>query len=314
MYNEEQKLKFLKTIESESSNKAIVHMFNRFEDLEVERQTDIADWQLNQIYNAIEELYIFDFGTMKQYLSTLTAYKRYVDNYCRPINNRAKVLSPKLDISNIYIADKIKRIFIKDPFDLKRTIESVIDPSQGYYICAAVCFAWLGIPTKTMPLISDSSVNFYVRSIVDSECGINIQDIPFEIMDVLKKYWDADEAIRVHHAPCRVYPVYNGKFLHIMSGQNSKKQVKPINYTSIRNEFAQLANKIRPDDGTPSRLEYPNIMRSGGLYRVRQLEEKGVDVFVGASDDLLLQAYAAPGKTFDIRSLYRQYKLAFNLD
>lgn len=310
MYNEEQKLRFLETIESASSRKAIMSMFNRFEKYEEKLFKDISKWSIDQIYNSIESMYIFDFGTIKQYLSTLTLYKRYVDSQHN--NKNSIVLSPKLDASNIDITQNIQEVVIKDPSMLKIEIENVRDPSQGHYICAAACFAWLGIDSKTMPNIKDSSIDFQNRSIVDEDCNIAIENIPSEIMGVLRQYWETDEAIRWHHAPCRVYPIYNGKFLHVMSGINSKKESTPIKYTNIRNEFANFAKEAKVCDDIPSRLEYPNILRSGGLYRLYQLEQTGVDIFSGENDDLLLQTYSAPGKTFDIRSLYRQYKRAFN--
>lgn len=314
MYNEEQKLHFLNTIESESSRKAITSMFNRFEEYEDELRQDIAEWHIDQIYNTIEGMYIFDFGTIKQYLSTLTSYKRYVASIHNSNNRNDLIVLPKLDASNVDITQNIRRVFIKSPSMLKSEIEKTIDPSQGYYVCAAACFAWLGIDTKTMPHIKDSAVDFHNKSIVDEEYNIAIYNIPEEIIDVLRQYWEADEAIRWHHAPCRVYPIYNGKFLHVMSGANSKKQSAPIKYTSIRNDFAKMAQMAKTSENTPSRLEYPNILRSGGMYRLYQLEKEGIDIFAGKNDELLQTTYSAPGKLFDIRSLYRQYKRAFDLN
>ena len=313
MYNEEQKLRFLDTVESASSRKAITSMFNRFEEYEAALYKDIAEWRIDQIYSAIESMYIFDFGTIKQYLSTLTLYKRYVDGIHNN-SNISVVLSPKLDASNIDITHNIRKVLIKDPMALKEEVEKTRDPSQGYYICAAVCLAWLGIDSKTMPNIKDSSVDFQNRSIIDEECNVSIKNIPSSIMDILRQYWETDEAIRWHHAPCRVYPIYNGKFLHVMSGINSQKESAPIKYTSIRNEFANIAKEAKVCDDVPSRLEYPNVLRSGGLYRLHQLEHAGIDIFSGKNDNLLQATYAAPGKLFDIRSLYRQYKRAFDLD
>ena len=314
MYNEEQKLRFLDTVESESSRKAITSMFNRFEEYETKLHQDISEWRIDQIYSTIEDMYIFDFGTIKQYLSTLTLYKRHFVSTHNRNNENDLIILPKLDASNVDITHNIRKVFVKDPNALKFEIEKTLDPSQGYYVCAAACFAWLGIDTKTMPLIKDSAVDFHNRSIVDKECNITIYNIPEEIIDILRQYWETDEAIRWHHAACRVYPIYNGKFLHVMSGVNSKKQSSPIKYTSIRNDFAKMAQMAKTSDNIPSKLEYPNILRSGGMYRLYQLEKEGVDVFSGKNDDLLQSTYSAPGKTFDIRSLYRQYKRAFDLD
>lgn len=314
MYNEEQKLRFLDTVESESSRKAIASMFNRFEEYETKLHQDIAEWRIDQIYSTIESMYIFDFGTIKQYLSTLTLYKRYFADLHNSNDDDGVIILPKLDASNIDITHNIREVLINSPRMLKVEIEKTRDPSQGHYICAAACFAWLGIDSKTMPNIKDSAVDFQNRSIVDEECNIAIENISVDIIDVLRQYWETDEAIRWHHAPCRVYPIYNGKFLHVMSGINSKKESSPIKYTSIRNEFANLAKEAKTCDDIPSRLEYPNILRSGGLYRLYQLEQTGVDIFSGKNDELLQSTYAAPGKLFDIRSLYRQYKRAFNLD
>lgn len=311
MYNEEQKLQYLETIESESSRKYASNTLQRFEQAEESVGLDIAEWDVGKIYSTIESMYIFDFGTMKQYLSILSGYIKYVRS--RGSNNRGDFI-PKLDISCIDISQNIRDIIIRSPFDLQNELRKAIDPSQGYYIVAAACFAWLGIDIRTMPLIKDTAVDFTLREIVDANCDIDIRGIDSAILGILREYWETEEAIRWHHAACRVYPLNNGKFLHLMVGENSKKDIGPVKVRSIQMEFTSICKAYEKNTGEQSPLSYSNLLRSGGLYRIYQLEKSGVDVFSGKSDDILAKTYAAPGKTFDIRSLYRQYKRAFDLD
>ena len=306
MYNEEQKLKYLRVVESDSSSAYISTMFNRFEKYETKCSKDIAYWDESSIYKTISAM-SFDYGTIKQYLSILSAYRAWACCKYSPQGYQ------KLNADNVDLSGAIQSCLIRSPAALKNELANVIELDQGYYIVAAACFAWLGIDMKTMPFLKDSSVNFIEKSIIDEACNIEIHHIDKEIIDILQEYWTTTEAIRMHKTKCKAYPLYNGMFLHLMVGANSKKKIKPINYDSIRKEFGDLASRAMSPEGEQSRLSCPNLLRAGGLYRLYQLEKSGVDIFSGKSDELLLKTYSAPGKTYDIRSLYRQYKKAFNL-
>lgn len=220
----------------------------------------------------------------------------------------------KLDVSNVDLTKAIRGNIIQSPDLFKKEISRVRELDQGHYIVAAACFAWLGVDIKTMPLIKDTSVNFDKKSIVDLECNIEIYNIDDTLLYMLKEYWETTEATRWHKHECRVYPIYNGKFLHVFSGVNSKKDSRQISYGSIRNEFMNLSNDAVSSDSQHKRLEYKNIRRSGVLYKLFQLESNGVDITDKRSEELMKTVYSTPGKDYDIRSLYRQYKKAFDLD
>ena len=298
MYNEEQKRRFLEAIESDSSRNYAEIMFNRFAAFEEKYGKDIASWDSELVYKVMGKLYTFDFGLIKQYLSTLNMYRDSADD--------------RLDVSKIDLSQSIREVFIKDTFELQAEIRKLKDPKDGYYICAAICFAWLGIPAATMPFIKESSVDCKNHTIIDADCNVCITDIDENIIKVLSEYIETKESTRMHKSLCKVYPTYNGMFLRRMDGINSKKDVGPIKRASLLKEFQRISGDKKKEN-QPRKTDYTSILRSGGMFRLYQLEKSGVDVFSGKNDDLLLQTYGAPGKTFDIRSLYRQYKRAFNL-
>lgn len=300
MYNEEQKLKYLETIESASSRKSIGAMFNRFEKYEHKLDRDIAGWGPEQIYEMLADLHSFDFGTIKQYISSLSSYRDYIGT------NTATLCAQDVDLTNA-----IKCSIIPNPQVLVHEIKKIRDPSQGYYICAAACFTWLGIDINIAPKIDAGSVNFVSKSIVDHYCGVCITDIDQNIIDVLKEYWGTKEAIRGNGM---AYPLNNGKFLRLMVGFNSAKIPAPIKVASIHTDFSNMKKEYTKKYNKTCPLGYSELQKGGGLYRLYQLEKMGVDISKSESDASLLSTYSAPGKTFDIRSLYRQYKRAFNLD
>lgn len=300
MYNEEQKYMFLNTLESESSKKSLRSMFNRFSKYEAAIECDIASWDPQDIYRMICELHIFDFGTIKQYLSSLTNYRNYVD-----INTEV------LDVQDIDITEPIRHCLIPSPSVLIQKMDKILDPEQGNYMRAVICFAWLGIDVHVMPLLQNTAVDFKAHSIRESQYNIYISDIDDLIIKALEQYHDVREAIRGNG---KAYPLYNGRFLRLMVGANSAKVPDPIKVANIHSEFYALKGKYESKFKSPFPLEYANLLRSGGLYRIYHLEKTGVNIFTMQADELLLQTYSAPGKTFDIRSLYRQYKKAFNLE
>lgn len=312
MYNEEQKLKYLETIESESSRKSAYNSLNKFSDIEHAKNRDISTWDSNEIYEAINNIHSLDFDTIKRYLACVSSYIAFSRANTHDENYYADGF--KLDVSNVDLTHAIRENIIQSPDLLKKEISRVRELDQGHYIVAAACFAWLGIDIQTMPMINDTAVNFDKKSIVDTECNIEIYNIDDTLMYILKVYWETTEAIRWHKHACRVYPIYNGKFLHVFSGINSKKSASQIRYGSIRNEFMNLSNDSINNDGKPGKLEYKNIRRSGMLYKLFQLESNGVDITDRKSDELMKTIYSNPGKDYDIRSLYRQYKRAFNLE
>lgn len=299
MYNEEQKLKFLETIESESSRKYIVGMFNRFEKHETASDKDFATWSADEIYSMICDLYILDFGTIKQYLSSLTNYRDYIGANLEQLNAQDIDLTPA-----------IQQALVPSTAVLKNEMNKILDPSQGNYMRAAICFAWLGIDAHVMPLIKSTSIDFEAHIIHDSECGLHIIDVDDNIIQALKEYSEVKEAIRGNG---RAYPLYNGRVIRLMAGANSSKVPEVIKVASIYTEFSTLKKKYEDKFHRQTPLEYANVLRSGGLSRLYQLEKDGIDIFDGKNDELLQSTYAAPGKLFDIRSLYRQYKRAFNL-
>lgn len=303
MYNEEQKRKFLEKIESSSSRNYAEGMFNRFEKIEQKLGVDIVDFQATEIYDAIDALFIIDYGTVKQYLSVISAYKRMITG--KP--------SDDLNASDVDLSKAIRQICIPTPEDLKREISKVRDLKQGYYITAGACFAWLGITMPTMPLIKDVAVDFNKRCIVDENCNIAIYDIDETIMDIMQQYWEVEEAIRNHHAPCKVYALHNGRFLHLMVGSNSKKDIAPIKYKNLETEFVRLGGDAKVGKEIPSKLHFKNIQRSGGLNRLYKIEKNGIAV-EDMSEDEILQVYRAPGRYYDIKALYHQYKRAFNFE
>lgn len=303
MYNEEQKLRFLDTVESASSRKAITNAFNRFEEFEIDSGMDIAAWGDDKIYNAISTLCVIDYGTIKQYISFINAYREFLS------------LAPTfLDASRVDLTSAIRKTIIPSPVALKMELSKIRELDQGHYGVAAACFAWLGIDMETMPLIKDSAVNFERRTIFDQECDIEIDDIDTTIISLLKEYWETEEAIRWHNTACKVYAIHNGRFLHIFAGSNSKKQPRPISYDGIRQTFRTLAQDAKKDEKTPSIFTYSNLVKSGTLYNLYCLEQQGTDIANRKSGELMKKAYSTPGKDYDIRALYRQYKKAFDLD
>lgn len=315
MYNEEQKLLYLDTIQNKSGAINAKRMFNRFQLKEAEKHTDIAEWAADEIYNAIEHMYIFDYDTIKQYLSTLYDYRLFIKRAsAKYTNNRVMVITPKLDASNIDLTFAIRNALIRTPQDLKKEISHAIEIDQGHYTAAALCFVWLGIDIEIMPLIRDTSVDFENRSIVDRECNIDIRDIDYSIIDILRLYWQTTEAIRWHNSACKAYPIYNGRFLHIFAGANSEKDTGPIKPSNLKKSLSRVVSKLEEDGHNPQKIDRLNVRMAGGLYRLYQLEKSGVDVLSSKSDDILLKTYNGPGKAYDIRALYRQYKFAFDLD
>lgn len=300
MYNEEQKLKYLETIESESSRKYAITMFNRFEKCEQDVFGDIASWDEDQTYDAINLVHILDFSTIKQYLSYIEAYKEFTGG-----NNVS------LNAQEINLTNAIRDVIIPNTEDLNIELRKTSNPMHGNYFCAAVCFAWLGVNIQVMPNIKSDAVLFSSNMIIDNECNIHMSDIDNLVINILEEYWNVAEAIRGNG---KAYPLNNGRFIRLMVGANSRKIPKPINVASIYTTFTTFKEKYEAMYNKPFKLFYGDVLKSGGLYRLYQAERQGVDWSTNSSDASLLSIYAAPGKTFDIRSLYRQYKRAFNLD
>ena len=74
-----------------------------------------------------------------------------------------------------------------------------------------------------------------------------------------------------------------------------------------------LLNKAYVEQGNNPKFTSGSIMYSGGLRRVYELEQQGVDVFSIKNKNAVIQAYRAKAKLYEILWLYKNYKKAFSL-
>ena len=65
--------------------------------------------------------------------------------------------------------------------------------------------------------------------------------------------------------------------------------------------------------GNSPRFTAGNVLASGALKRLYDLEQGGVDIFSIKNKDIVSETYRAKAKLYEILWLYKNYKKAFNL-
>ena|SRR5699024_11054380 len=63
-----------------------------------------------------------------------------------------------------------------------------------------------------------------------------------------------------------------------MLSANSSKEGKPITKNQITSAITELRSKFNGTTGNDQTLTYGNVQRSGGFYRLRQMDLAGINV------------------------------------
>ena len=306
MYNREIKERFLAEYEGNRkvSSRPVLDAIGIHEEA---CDKDFAEMQKQEAIEAIKYVHVGTYGTAFGVLSFIRSYIKWCSKNSVFCNLNTELSS--LTVDDIDISDDLRAMLFKSEDELIAALRSVRPFDDGYHDVIVIVLAWLGLSQDQALSLGVDDVDFESHTIKLEDKVVKISD---NIGEILRVYSRTKTGTRMNkNGPRIVYrdDSYN-KFVRKFSSpaqlgkELTKKQLQSTLY---------ILNESYVEAGNKPRFTSSNVMASGALYRVSELEHSGVDVFSIKYKKLVTDVYRVDAKLHEILWLYNNYKRAFNL-
>ena len=273
MYNENIKLQFMSTLKDSYANDFRL-LFGRSEPFESKFDKDIAWFSVEEIGSFFEAGGLIEPSNLRTQLGMLATYGDW---------HMKEVATPPHHFRDYHVEDfpyakLFKPLVIETPEKLCTKIQMVYTIDSGQPAMAALCLAWLGIDCGDAIKLTNDQVDTMNGQIISPTGEVLVASMPECIRKMLNVYRKTRSAERVQNRTFTVYVDDIGFFIKRMLSANSSKAGKPITKSQITTAIAILRDKYNGTTGNDQTLNYGNVQRSGGFYRLHRMELAGVDV------------------------------------
>ena len=313
MYNKEIKERFFR--ENEIKETYVAEESTFFEKIgvyESKISMDIAQMGRDSVVSAINSVEITEYSTAEHYMSILKNYTKWCLDNSVFDNPAGGALS--LTIKDIDLAKILSKTLFRNDLEFVSAMRKVRTFDDGYPEPVYWAFAWLGVERKFVLSLKDSAVDLVNRVIYDEIGNVIVDGFSDVIYNVLDQYVRCNSSTRENGSSItevikdRSVDTFIKKFCSKKSGKFGNE----FTDNQITSYTAKL-NRMYESLGYSQKLTYTNIQESGGLYRVFQLEQSGVDVFSKKNANLVQKAFRIPKQYYKIIWKYKFYKEAFDL-
>lgn len=311
MYNREIKERFLSEYASGGKERTGCRaMFETFDEYERSLGKDLAEMSVDEMLHVLKFMIIGTYKTAADIQSRIKAYVRWCVQNCPQLQSNRMLL--EVNIDDIDASSYFKKTIFKNEDDLIFELESVRRFDEGYTEGVVLLLAWIGIEQKDVLSIKKNDVDLHNRTIILNKHNSVIK-FSNRIADVLRIYERTKEGSRPAGGSSR--PVFRDDSFDIYIRKycpRGRLGETPLTASVLRNSVGVI-NQLYISQGKESRLWNGNVIASGALYRVRELEKSGVDVFAFKNRELVIEAFGVSTKLYEIHWMYKNYKRAFNL-
>lgn len=305
MFNQEIKERYIAS-RAESMHNEYRNYFVASEPFEEQFGKDVACFTVEEIDQFLRRYGFCEPHTVRNRVAKLSSYSAWYGEQFGSADNAFK----KYDIVQFPYAELLKPTLTFSANDLVNRILQVYDADSGQSAIAALCLAWLGIDGKTAISLKKEQVDTAAGRIYDATGGLLVSHMPEEIRGMLQAYSKTQSAIRVQNRTFEVYADDRGLFIKRFITANSGKAGKPISVTQLSEWIGELHDRyanLFGDDAAIS-LNLSNVLRSGGLHRLRELDKANVDVRSNKSADSVCLCLGASKRSHkDNMLLYDAY-------
>ena len=308
MYNQEIKERFIAEYDGNRKN-AVRPNFELISEYEEKYQKDLAEMSVDEAVDTISGLNI---GTYKTAAGTQSFIKSYV-NWCHQLGvfKNVNLDLCKIGLDDIDCSRRLRELLFRTEDELIKELNSVRPFDEGYPEAIATLLTWVGIKQTDIVSIRVSDVNLDKRWVyvphIDLFAGFSEK-----IADIFKVYENTKVGYRSAGGDSR--PVFRDDSYDRYVRKYLPKGKSSDPYTSVQiKHITHHLNTIYVERGNPPKFTGSNVLMSGALYRVWQLEQRGVDVFSIKNKKEVASAFVVKANLYEILWLYKNYKKAFNL-
>lgn len=313
MYNQEIKERFLSEYDSKSSYVSTRStLLDNIGEYEKFLCKDIAEMTKDEAVRAINSLEMCEYSTATTSITTLKAYAKWckVNGYFKESNFGIS----EITIDDVDPTSIMSKILFRDENDFIYSMRKVRSFDEGYPEVVYLALAWLGVDQKYALIMKDSAVDLVNRKIYDEKGNVIVNQISDGVLFVLTEFVRCNVVQRENGTS--VYDLIKDlsvdRFIKKFCVRSSEKMGQPFSTNQIWSSTFKL-NRAYTELGYAPRFTYTNVQESGGLYRIWQLEQSGVDVFAKKNIPLVLSAFGKSKQYTKVIWKYKFYKKAFNL-
>lgn len=307
MYNEEIKERFLAELSAGRNEKSCRAKFKAIGLYEKLIGKDLAEMTIADAMKAMQYVKVGSYGTAFSLISQVRSYVKW----CNAHNVFSLVNTDlvSLVVDDVDISADMRKMLFRTEEEFIKELRLARPFDDGYFDVVVMVFSWLGISQDQVLDVKINDVDFDSMVI-----HLHGKDIEFSnnLGEILNLYSKTKKGTRLNkNGPRDVYrddsyDIFVRKFS--APTQLGKKLTKP----QLQNALHDL-NEIYIDLGNEPRFTSGNVLTSGALCRIFELERSGVDVFLMRNKDAVVKTFVAKAKLHEILWLYKNYKRAFSL-
>ena len=313
MYNQEIKERFLREqYDMSSGGRSYIAVFQRIEPMEIHFGKDIAEMDFDEANRTLLSDKVYSLTAIDAQKSVLKQYVKWCrDNFIFE-NIPGGVLKVKITIDDVTHA--VSQKLFRDESDLLYSIKKVRSFDEGNPEIAVVILAWLGLELEQILELQDSQVDLENGKIFATDGSILVSEISQQLRDILQMYARCESAERMNGTTKyevikdRSYP----NFIKCMRSRTSTQMGRRLELKAVREMFNRISRDY-VELGYESRFAYTNVLSSGRLNRLLQMELSGVDILDSKNAAVVEAVFNGNKKYRSIKWSYESYKKAFNL-
>lgn len=288
-----------------SGRDALMDQIGRHEEF---LRKDLAEMTRCEVAEALRNAKITTYNTATNACSLIKNYVKWCQDSRVFENLNLELLS--ITVDDIDASEHIGKMLFKNESDFIQALRVTRPFDDGYYDVIVMIFAWLGINMNRAMRVRVSEVDFERKVISVGEADeISFSD---ELGQILLMYSRTKTGTRLNkNGPREVYRDDSfGWFIRKFCPKSHLgKELTKLQVTSLVHDM----NQIYIDLGNEPKFTVGNVLASGAMYRVWQLEQSGVDVFSLKNKSATINAHGLSTKLYEILWMYKNYKLAFSL-
>ena len=308
MYNQEIKERFL--IETSANHKFTSGREAIMEQLGVHEEflkKDLSEMSVSEVVDAVKNTKIATYNTAASACTLIKNYVKWCEDASLFDNINTELLSIVVD--DIDVSGYIGRLFFKNESDFIQALKSARPFDDGYYDVIVMIFAWLGIEQDLAMRIKITDVDFENKAVFLENKQVSFSD---PLKEILELYSKTKIGTRLNkNGPREVYR--DDSFDWFIRKFSPRSQLgKELTKSQVKSLIHDM-NQIYVDLGNEPKFTVGNVLASGAMSRVLQLEQSGVDVFSPKNRAIVVSNHGLNAKPYEITWMYKNYKRAFSL-
>lgn len=310
MYNAEIKERFLSEI-SETTANSCRSMYDNTCGFEESFGKDLSCMSKGEFLSMLNNMEFYELMTLDGFLTAQRRYAKWCVSQGFVSPEQSGIL--KISTDDVDPSGAMSKMFFRDEQDFLYSMRKVADFEDLQNGVIALCLGWLGLTAREAVALRDGGVDLVSRTISDPSGTVIVNGFSDNIARIFELYRATKTATRQNGAT--PYPVIkdlsHDGFIRRVCSPNSARMGDPVSERQIIT-YVRKINMKYIDLGYSPRFSMENAQRCGGLYRLLQLENDGVEVLNKKNAGIVEQVYGH-GVYRKIAWQYKFYKKAFNL-